>query len=169
MKTESNFIRIVCLFLSVICLHTSCQTIPDQKTYLNSVAVWDLEDYSRTEILYHNLGELLSTKIIDVFNVSGNWTMVERERLNLALEELNIGTGALASDETRLKVGRLMGVRYMVFGSMMTYGDTMQLNLRMVDVETGRIIKTAEKTTDANDIAAWLEVAGAAANDLQRL
>jgi len=42
----------------------------------------------------------------------------------------------------------------------------MRLDLRMVKVETGRVIKAAKKTTSAGDLNSWLTIAAEAAQDL---
>ena len=54
----------------------------------------------------------------------------------------------------------------MIFGAYQVIADQMRLDLRMVDVETGRIIKTAEKTAGGGDLSGWLKAAEAAAKEL---
>ncbi|HOJ14211.1 MAG TPA: CsgG/HfaB family protein, partial [Deltaproteobacteria bacterium] len=92
--------------------------------------------------------------------------VVERERLVAVLEELRLGSSQLADDETRLRVGRITGAREMVFGAYMVVGPTMRLDLRRVDVETGRVVRTASKTAPSGDVQAWVEAARKAAVDL---
>ena len=131
-----------------------------------SIAVWDLEDLSPLEIAQMDLGNLLSARIIETVQQAGGYTVVEREKLEIALRELNLGSSALADPSTQLRIGRIAGARLMIFGAYQVVADQMRLDLRIVDVESGRIIKTAEKTTGGGDISGWLKAAEAAANEL---
>jgi curli biogenesis system outer membrane secretion channel CsgG len=92
--------------------------------------------------------------------------VVEREKLVAMLEELTLGSSELADESTRLKVGRMIGAREMVFGGYMVVGNTMRLDLRMVDVASGKVLKTAKMTAGSNDIAGWLKAARDAAAEL---
>ena len=92
--------------------------------------------------------------------------MVERQKLVRALEELRLGSSALADEETRLRLGRIQGARLMVLGGYMAVGGRMRIDLRLVDVESSRVRKAVSRTTDSADIAAWMETAGKAAEEL---
>jgi curli biogenesis system outer membrane secretion channel CsgG len=129
------------------------------------IAVWDLEDLSPLEIAQMDLGNLLSARIIETVQQAGG-TVVEREKLEIALRELNLGSSSLADPSTQLRIGRIAGARLMIFGAYQVVADQMRLDLRIVEVETGRIIKTAEKTAGGGDISGWLKAAEAAAKEL---
>lgn len=141
-------------------------TVEDQGAApaVSSVAVWDLENFGGA--LDTEWGEVLSSSVIQVFEESGRYTVVEREQLILALEELRLGSSALADESTRLKIGRLVGARYMVFGGYMVLGSQMRLDLRLVEVETGRIVRAAHKTVAAGGIMAGMDAARAAAGEI---
>ena len=129
------------------------------------IAVWDLEDLSPLGIAQMDLGNLLSARIMETVQQAGG-TVVEREKLEIALRELNLGSSSLADTSTRLRIGRIAGARLMIFGAYQVVADQMRLDLRIVDVETGRIIKTAEKTAAGGDISGWLKAAEAATKEL---
>ncbi len=131
-----------------------------------SVAVWDLESFVPEGSIVADLGEMLSATVIETFKDSGKYEVVERQRLLLVLEELNIGTSEVVSDSTRLEIGRIVGARLMVFGSYTTIGETTMLDLRMVEVETGRILKATYKTTTSTNPAELLKIAREAAKEL---
>jgi PBP1b-binding outer membrane lipoprotein LpoB len=130
------------------------------------IAVWDLEDLSPLDIAQMDLGNLLSSRITETVQQAGGYTVVEREKLEIVLRELNLGSSSLADPSTQLRIGRIAGARLMIFGAYQVVADQMRLDLRIVDVETGRIIKTAEKTAGGGDISGWLEAAEAAAKEL---
>ena len=131
-----------------------------------SVAVWDLESEVSEGSIVADMGELLSATIIETFKESGKYNVVERQRLVLVLEELNIGASEMVSDSTRLEIGKIVGARLMVFGSYTGIGETIMLDLRKVEVETGRILKATYKTTTSVDPAELLKITREAAQAL---
>ena len=131
-----------------------------------TVAVWDPESFVPQDSIVADMGEMLSATIIETFKDSGKYAVVERQRLLLVLEELNLGTSDLVSDSTRLEIGRIVGARLMVFGSYTAIGESIMLDLRKVEVETGRILKAIYKTTTSSNPAELLKVTRGAAKDL---
>src|SRR3989304_7400350 len=102
------------IFLTIPLLFISCaSTIRESREV--TVAVWDLEDLSPSTSIRPDLGELLSGRIIETLSEK-EYTVIERERLLLALQELNLGPTSVVDETTRLKLGELVGARYMVFG-----------------------------------------------------
>lgn len=130
------------------------------------VAVWDLEDVGPFAKAPPGLGEILSTEIIEAIRQKGVYTVVERDRLRLVLEELNLGTTSLADETTRLRLGKLVGAKLMVFGGYQTVGDMMRLDVRLVEVESGRMVRAVSKTAPAADVPRLLKAAREAAADL---
>lgn len=144
-----------------------CASAPDGKRSapsVLSVAVWDLENFGGG--LEPDWGDVLSSAVIQVFEESNRYTVVEREQLILALEELHLGSSALADERTRLKVGKIVGARYMVFGGYFVLGNQMRLDLRLVDVESGRIVRAARKTVFAGSLVEGMDAAKAAASEI---
>jgi curli biogenesis system outer membrane secretion channel CsgG len=131
-----------------------------------SVAVWDLEYLGPEPNAHQNISEVLSAKVIETFEESGRYEIVERERLLLALEELQIGSSSVADESTRLRIGRIVGAKYMVFGTYFVLNESMRIDLRLVEVETGSVVKTAQKTTNIPDPIEWINLAGEASRDL---
>jgi curli biogenesis system outer membrane secretion channel CsgG len=132
----------------------------------SAVAVWDLENLNPAATIGPDMGELLASEVIQTLNESGAYQVVERERLIRILEELDLGSSFAVDEATRLKIGRLVGARFMVFGGYFVLGNMMRLDLHLVEVETGRVVKAAQKTASAGDLAGWLKIAGQAAVEL---
>ena len=131
-----------------------------------TIAIWDLEDLTPVPSAATDMGEILSAKVIETFEGSGNYKVVERQRLLLVLEELNLGSTELTSDSTRLRIGRLIGARLMVFGSYIIINDKMRMDLRKIEVETGLVLKAISKTASGSDLTEWLRIAQEAAKEL---
>jgi curli biogenesis system outer membrane secretion channel CsgG len=130
------------------------------------VAVWELENLTIGRSSSTDLGPALTTKVMEGLQSGGACTVVERQKLDTALAELSLGSSALAAENTRLKVGRLVGARQMVFGAFQILGNQMRLDLRLVDVATGEVINTAEASAPADERISWLRAAGQATRHL---
>ncbi len=141
-----GFRRFLCIvFLAGSLFNISCASKPSVQEKL-TVAVWDLDDLSLSSTPQLYSGEVLSGQIIQVLMKKGNIEVVERERLVLALGELQLGSTSLVDETTRLKLGRLVGARLMVFGGYQIIEGRTRLDLRLVHVETGKIRKAVKKT-----------------------
>ena len=159
--------RILVISLAFMCLfsfgYAAQQVVYEKGT---TVAVFDLESLVPMEGSYPDLSEFLTARVAATIKNKGYYNIVERQRLLLVLDELNLGTSMLADDTTRLKLGRMLGARLMVFGGCLVFAGQMRLDLRLVDVETGGVMKSVEKTVSATELAGWLKAAEDAANEL---
>ncbi|MDX9787857.1 MAG: FlgO family outer membrane protein [Desulfobacterales bacterium] len=133
-----------------------------------AIAVWDLENLSPLDPAQADLGDLLSAKIMETVRQNEQYTLVERQQLQLVLRELNLGSSSLADASTQLRIGKMVGARLMIFGAYQVIANQMRLDLRIVEVETGRILKATEKTVSSTDLAGWLTAAEAAAKEIIR-
>jgi len=154
------------LTVLVLASFNGCASAPHVENEVCTVAVWDLVNYSQPGTVASDLGELLAAKIIETLENSGAYKVIERERLILVLEEQNLGTTPIVDESTRLKIGQIVGARCMVFGSYFVVADTMRLDLRLVEVETGSILKATQKSASAIDVSEWLNIAQEAAQEL---
>jgi curli biogenesis system outer membrane secretion channel CsgG len=152
--------------LLLVALLAGCVSAPEPVREAKGIAVWDMEDLSPMGDGRPDLGGLLSARVIETLKEKSSYDVVERERLSLVLEEQNLGTSELADESTRLRLGRLVGAQLMIFGGYQVIGGQMRLDIRLVEVETGKILKAGEKTVSAGDLAAWLNAATEAATEL---
>lgn len=131
-----------------------------------TMAVWEVENLGVSGTMA-DMGGLMTARVLETLQASGRCTLIERERLTLALEELNLSAAQLADENTRLQIGRIAGAQRMIFGGYQIWGDTMRLDLRMVDVESGAVLQAATQTATATDVPQWLEAAAQAAQTLE--
>jgi TolB-like protein len=79
--------------------------------------------------------------------------VIERDQLQSMLAEQKLVTDKAVDLSTAIKVGKLLSVHHMIYGGFITDpAGTMVLNLRAVDVETGKV----EFVTNATDKTANL-------------
>ncbi|MBT8400662.1 MAG: CsgG/HfaB family protein [Rhodothermia bacterium] len=95
----------------------------------------------------------LSSLLINQLNGATQLKVVERERLNWLLEELDLQKDAARVDQaTAVRAGKLLGVTAVLLGSYMKLGNDMILNSRLVKVETGEILATDQVQGSANKV-----------------
>jgi len=92
--------------------------------------------------------ETLTTKLCKVKEVN----LLEREQLSKILDEIKFQKSGLVDESTAVKTGKMHGVDVMVFGSYQVMGDSLRVSARFVDVETRKVIETAEATGKVDDI-----------------
>ena len=72
-------------------------------------------------------------------NASGRVYVVDRDKMDQFLQELNLGSSALADPKTRRKLGRLWTAKIKGDGKISNSPGSTYLSLRLIDVETSRI------------------------------
>ncbi|HET9982598.1 MAG TPA: CsgG/HfaB family protein [Longimicrobiales bacterium] len=70
--------------------------------------------------------------------------IVERSALKDLIEEQNLGTSGRVDPQTAAKIGKLVGARYVVTGVFVDLYGNFRLDGRVVDVETGEVLKTQQ-------------------------
>jgi len=118
-----------------------------------NIAVWDFEDLSpyrqeRFSFLKNLLADIAIQRIQEI----PDFEPVERSRLERILEEQSLGSSELAQESTRLRLGRLLGARNMIFGTYQVIGKQTRIDMRLVDVETSKVLAADERTIDRLDM-----------------
>lgn len=126
------------------------------------VAIWEFENNAPTSWWYWNqLGPAARNQIDTEFSenqtLSSTFTVLERDKLNLILKEQGLATAGAVDPATAAKVGKLLGVRYIILGGIDKFnvtntkggiggigGNLVQaqatINLRLLDTTTGERI-----------------------------
>jgi curli biogenesis system outer membrane secretion channel CsgG len=134
---------------------------------ISTVAVWDFDNLSASSFVQPDLGERLAAELTEIFMRKGNFQVVERQNLLLVLEELNIGSEIFVDETTRLRLGKIVGAGMMVFGAYQSFGGQQtRIDIRLVEVETGRTKKTVDKLVPSSNYQAWFEAVRQAADEL---
>jgi curli biogenesis system outer membrane secretion channel CsgG len=87
------------------------------------VAIWEFENHAATGHWYNNqLGPAARNQIDTEFSenpaLSSKFSVVERDKLNLVLKEQGLATAGAVDPTTAAKVGKLLGVQYVVMGGI---------------------------------------------------
>lgn len=153
-------ISLLSLFLSGCAGSPPTEYTPKEYGSGSVVAIWDLENFSIEENqILDDMQEFLAAKIAEIFREQGGYVIIERQKLILALEELALGSSALVDETSQLEIGHLLGAQLMVFGGFQQVGEQLRIDLRLVEVESGAVIRSSEHTASAGDVSAILRSA----------
>src|SRR2546426_10379358 len=87
------------------------------------VAIWEFENHAGAQYWYSNqLGPAARNQIDNEFSenklLSAKFSVVERDKLNLVLKEQGLATAGAVDPTTAAKVGKILGVKYVVMGGI---------------------------------------------------
>jgi len=86
---------------------------------------------------------LLTDRLRHELFVTGRFTVLEREQMGMILEEQGFQQSGCVASECIVEVGQLIGVEMMVGGSVGTVGDVYTMTIRLINVGTGEVLRTA--------------------------
>jgi TolB-like protein len=148
--------------LVMVCACATAPAGPPTDHIRWSVAVFDFENLSPLDAVQADLTDLLTAKAIETIEDIGRYDVVERQRLAMVLEELSLGSSMVADRQTQLRLGDITGARLMVFGSYQVIVNQLRLDIRLVDVESGRVINAVSQMAEEHNLPGWLDTSAKA-------
>lgn len=142
------------------------------------VAVFDFENNSQWTWWGDNLGraagDVLTTQLVK----TGEFTVIERDKLQAVLAEQGLGASGAVQSSTAPKIGKLLGVQLIFTGSITAFSikttsagfggiggsytkAESKMDVRMINTETGEIMLVAEGKGDKKMGGAMIKGAGA--------
>lgn len=104
-----------------------------------TVAVLDFKNNSRQfnlDVLEKNVPEMLKTELSRLG--SGIW-VVERQKLEMILQEQALAQAGLIDQKTAQEVGQLAGAQYLLTGEISLSGSRLRLDCHILKVATGQV------------------------------
>lgn len=107
-------------------------------------------DYDGANAEMKLLKKGLAQMIISDLSAHDSVRLVERDRLQQVMDELRLTQSNRFSQESASRLGKLLGARYLVMGGYFDVMNTLRVDARVVETETGRIIRSvgAQSTPD---------------------
>ncbi len=108
--------------------------------------------------------QMLSDRFATEFDRLGRYTIVARSMMREILDEQEFqATDHCSAAACAVEAGQLLGVRYMVYGTIGRLGGIYSVNSFMVDVETGQQVRSATTDMDGDigQALTWLMSANA--------
>ncbi len=95
-----------------------------------------------------DMGAIVAEWFITALVRDGRLEVVERGLLKQILEEQKLGLSGVLDETTATRIGRLLGVETIISGSVLKLREVLEVNARIIDVETAAIIAAENiKTT----------------------
>lgn len=111
-----------------------------------SIAILDFEG-----IGVSNQEALILTKRTGTYLVQlGHHQVIERGQMEQILLEQDFQLTGCTSDECAVEIGRLLGAQQMLAGSIGKFGTSYTIDMKIIDVETGRVLRTASYDSEGS-------------------
>ncbi len=141
-----RLIALLLLIFTCIILMTSAAGAEFQKTKL-AVLDFQLQGQGHETV---DMGKIVAEWLITALVKEGRFEVVERRLLRKILDEQKLVMAGVVAENSATQLGKLLGVKVIISGSVMKFQNVMEVNARIIDVESASII-TAEsvKSTTA--------------------
>lgn len=100
---------------------------------------------------YDNLKRGLSESLITKLARYKDLKVVERTKLDLALKEIGFSQSVHVDTDSAVKIGKMIGANAIVTGNIVKAGSKFEINIRMFDVETSKILVSEGTTFNSED------------------
>lgn len=111
-------------------------------------------DKDKLDPLKKGLADMMITEMAKVKGLK----VVERERIQSIIEELNLNETDMVDKSTTQKMGKLLGARVMLFGGFSNlFNDKFRIDVRIVRTETGEILKAEEENGELDEFLTMLQ------------
>jgi len=87
-----------------------------------------------------DMGAIVAEWFITAFVKDGRFDVIERGLLKKILDEQKLGMSGIIDETTATKIGKLLGVKIIISGSVLKLQNILEINARIIDVETASII-----------------------------
>ncbi len=104
-----------------------------------SVAILDFEGLGISDTEVRALTNRLRGNLVN----TGKYQLIERGKMDEILKEQGFQLSGCTSEGCMVEAGQLLGVELMLAGSISLIGSTYSVEMRMIDVETGKIVNSA--------------------------
>lgn len=126
---------IIVLVMLAVPLYSQDTNTFDIDRYI-AVSTFSPSGVSESEAL--SLTDVLQTHLAQ----SGSFIIMERTEIDKVLKEQGFQQiGSCSETSCAVEMGQLLGVRYIVLGSIGLVGKTYTVNARLTDVRTGKIVR----------------------------
>jgi TolB-like protein len=108
------------------------------------IAVLPFEDrgsYGQDKEVFRGLALGIPATLVSELNGHRELRMVDRNQVAQAVQRENLGPNARVDAATAAKVGKELGARYAVTGNFADFYGKFRLDARIVDTESGQIVK----------------------------
>ncbi len=124
---------------------------PDQKQL--RVAVTDFPDLQGVT---SDLGRYIAERLTTRLSQNPRFSVIERRRLGQVLGELKFSMSDLVDPNKAKQLGKMLGVEALVVGSVSDLGNQVDVDARIIEVETSRMLPGASTTISKDQVVGEL-------------
>jgi curli biogenesis system outer membrane secretion channel CsgG len=173
MKRLSHFALCAAVLLGVLAAPLSSHAAG--KSDKPRIAVLEFKNKADNQWWYHGGAEAAQDVFVTELVKSGKFRVVEREQLEALMKEKNLSLSGDVDPSSAIKIGKLLGVNYLLTGSVTEYGTTDKgahgsgigripgfsagkrsfvaaLNARLIDTSTGEIAWADEARQEESSV-----------------
>lgn len=103
-----------------------------------------------------DLGTYVAEELTARLFISGKLQVVEQQRIENVMREQRLARTGAVEERTAARAGALMGVDYIITGTLEDLGERVKLDARCVSVEKGSVVSVASVVLPKNDRVAAL-------------
>lgn len=103
------------------------------------IAVFDFKN-NNPQAQGRGYGQAISEMFITAFAQRPNFEVLERKQLRQVIDEINFDQSGVVDAETTKKIGKLVGIDVALAGGVALLAQGIEMDLRLLDVETGKVI-----------------------------
>lgn len=110
-------------------------------------------DNLQYKYLGKGFAEFISIEILKTKDI----TLIERDKRNQIIEEMEFSLSDLADEGNQIRIGRLLAANYLVTGNIYDFAGTLSITFELIDTETSQIIlkdKIDDKVSNYNFLTA---------------
>ena len=111
-------------------------------------------DREKLDPLKKGLADMMITEMTKVKGIK----VVERQRIQSIIEELNLNETDMVDKTTTQKMGKLLGAKVMLFGGFSNlFNDQFRIDVRIVRTETGETLKAESENGELDELLTMLQ------------
>ena len=180
--------RILSLALCAALVGAVCAPVVSADSAKPRIAVIEFKNKADNQWWYHGGAEAMQDVFVTELFKSGRFRVVEREQLQALMEEKNLSLSGDVDAATAVRIGKILGVNYLLTGSVTEYGVTDKgahgrsigrlpgfsagkrsfvaaVNARLIDTSTGEIVWADEASAEESSVKVSVGGFGGGADD----
>ncbi len=130
--------RKILYFFLLVVIFGLCSSVVHADFKKTKIAVLDFQVQGRFD--NPDMGAIVAEWFITAMVREGRFDVVERRLLAKVLKEQELAMTGAIDVNSASQIGRLLGVKTIISGSVMKLQDILEINARIIDVESGSII-----------------------------
>ena len=149
----------------VLCIIIVCVIFlisPSFHAFSQETPILAVTDISIDKNIKSGLTIPLTERIREIFVNSNQYQIIDRNTINLVIEEQKFQLSDLVDAERTVRIGKLLGAQFIVAGNLTKIENLNTMSLRIIDVETGVIVSQVSGEIDGglNELLKLTEMLG---------